>query len=131
MAFVLGFRQSPLSNMSFSSRPRWELALASAPLWPIGWLILFASAARVKLGYWPSDAHPDPTTLHWFPADFMVLPLLLFSPIAVFASVIVAIFQMADGRSGWSVCLKTMASFGVLFLWLRFDPGGFFVWWAD
>jgi hypothetical protein len=82
MAFVLGFRQSPLSNMSFPSRPRWELALASAPLWPIGWLIVFASAARVKLGYWPSYAHPDPTTLHWLPADIMVLPLLLLAPLA-------------------------------------------------
>jgi hypothetical protein len=61
-------------------RSRWALALATVPLWPIVWLLIFASAARVKLGHWPSYGQPDPKTLHWFPADLAVLPLLLLAP---------------------------------------------------
>jgi hypothetical protein len=112
-------------------RSRWALSLATVPLWPIVWLLMFASAARVKLGYWPSYDQPDPSTLHWFPADLAVLPLLLLAPIAAFTSVIVALFRWTAGRPAWSVCLMTLASFGVLLLWLAFDPGGFFNWWAD
>ena len=113
------------------ARSRWALALATVPLWPVVWLLIFASAARVKLGYWPSYNQPDPTTLHWFPADLAVLPLLLLAPIAAFTSVIVGLFRWQAGRPAWSDCLMTLASFVALFLWLSFDPGGFFIWWAD
>jgi len=101
------------------------------PLWPILWLLAFATAARVKLGYWPSYNQPDPSTL-WFTADFAVLPLLLLAPIAAFASVINALFRWQAGRPPvWSACLTTFASLVVLWLWLAVDPGGFFTWWVD
>ena len=116
---------------SVSERARSTWLLASVPVWPIVWLLLFASAARLKLGYWPSYDQPDASTLHWFPVDMAVLPLLLLAPVAAFGSVILAVFRWCKGRSDWYVCLTTLASFDVLILWLGFDPGGFFNWWAD
>jgi hypothetical protein len=57
---------------------------------------------------------PDPSTLHWFPVDMAVLPLLLLAPVAAFGSVILAVFGWRKGRSDCYVCLITLASFGVL-----------------
>jgi hypothetical protein len=116
---------------SVGKQERWTWLFVSVPMWPIVWLLLFAAAARVKLGYWPSYNQPDPSDLHWLPVDVAVLPLLLLAPITAFVSVIMAIFRWRRGRADWYVCLAALVSFGVLLLWLAYDPGGFFSWWAD
>jgi hypothetical protein len=56
---------------------RWPLALATFPVWPIFWLLLAATAARLKLGYWPSYDRPDPKTISPLILDVPVWPLLL------------------------------------------------------
>jgi hypothetical protein len=118
-----------VTNVSGRARLTW--LLVSVPVWPIGWVLLLACEARLKLGYWPRYGLPDPATLHWFPLDFAVLPLLLLAPVAACASVVMAVFRWYQDRADWYVCLTTLASFGLLLMWIKFDPGGFFSWWAD
>lgn len=112
-------------------RQRWPLLLATVPLWPIVWLMVFASSARVKLGFWPGYDHPDPSDLHWAFLDIPVLPLLLFAPVALLVSLILACRKWFVGRRDWSIFLLTVGSFVVLLLWLKIDPAGLFEWWMD
>jgi hypothetical protein len=69
--------------------------------------------------------------LNWFPADLALILLLLYAPVAMLTSLLVALFRWQAGRPAWSVCLMALGSFGVLCLWLTFDPGGLFSWMAD
>jgi hypothetical protein len=101
-------------------------------LWPIAWLVLAASAARLTLGYWPSYNRPDPKDVSALILDFPVWPLLLLSPLAVATSLIIAFRDWYCGRTAWSrVAFAAVGSFLVLVVWLRLDPGGFFEWWID
>jgi len=109
---------------------RWLLVLATVPLWPIVWLLVFATAARLKLGYWPSYDHPDPKDLHWPIPDIAVLPLLFLAPIALSVTLGGCLRAWYSRRWDWRLML-TVCSFVVFVLWLRFDPGGLFNWWAD
>jgi hypothetical protein len=113
-------------------RRRWPLLVATLPLWPIAWLLLSASAARLTLGYWPSYNRPDPKDVSPLILDVPVLPLLLLSPLAVVTSVIIAFRDWYCGRTAWSgVAFAAVGSFLVLVVWLRLDRGGFFEWWFD
>jgi hypothetical protein len=113
-----------------NSRKSWLLVLASAPVWPILWLLVFASLARVKLGFWPSYNNPDPKNLNWPIWDVPVFPLLLFAPLVLIGSLILAIYRWYTGRRDRHFLL-TLMCFLALIAWLRFDPGGFVEWWAD
>jgi hypothetical protein len=110
-------------------KERWPLVLATVPLWPIVWLILLASLARLKLGYWPSYGHPDPKDLNW-PIPDMTGPLLLLAPIAAGVALAAGIRAWYVRRWNWRFLL-TVCSFAVFVLWFLFDPGGLFEWWAD
>jgi len=113
-------------------RNRWPLVLASVPLWPIIWLVAFASLARVKLGYWPSYDHPDPDSLKgpWIILAVAELPLLLCAPLSLFVCVAGGIHAWYRRQWDWRLLL-TLVTFAVFVAWLRFDPGGLFEWWID
>jgi len=114
-----------------SERRRWPIILASAPLWPIIGIFVLASVARLKLGYWPSNSHPDPKDLFW-PVLVAVPAYLVFllAPIGLVISLIIAFISWYDGRGDWRF-LVTPVSFLLLLLWMYFDPGGLFLWWMD
>jgi len=118
-----------------SIRKTWPFLLANVPMWPILWLLVFASLARVKLGYWPSYDHPDPGSLAfpWSILDAAALPLFICAPFAVLVSVAAAVH--AWHRRRWEgrllLLLLTPATFVLFVAWLRFDPGGLFEWWID
>ena len=114
-----------------SERRRWPFILASVPLWPIIWIFVFASVARLRLGFWPSSTHPDPKDLFGFLGYFPATGnLLLVAPVGLVISLIVAFLSWYTGRRDWG-CLLTPVSFLVLVLWIYWDPGGLFVWWTD
>ena len=113
-----------------TGRPRWPIILASVPLWPILWLLVFASLARVKLGYWPAYDQPDPKTLHWQLLDVPIFPLIFLAPAALLTSLVFALYGWYAGRRDWRFLL-TVITFLILIVWLRLDPGGFFEWWID
>ena len=96
------------------------------------WLVVFATLARVKLGYWPSYGHPDPgsLTFPWTVLDIAVVPLLICAPIAILVSAAAAIHAWYRRRWDWRLLL-TVATFVAFVAWMRFDPGGLFEWWAD
>jgi hypothetical protein len=104
--------------------------MATIPAWPILWLLAFATAARLKLGVWPSAGQPDPKTLEWPLLRGLLLPLLLAAILAFLVSLVLGLRAGPTGRRG-SRFLVTVVSFAALVAWLGFDPGGFFDWWAD
>ena len=111
---------------------RWKLVLASAPLWPIAWLLVLVALVRMKYGFWPSYSHPDPDILSspLVVLDVLLLPFLLAAPAAILGSVAVTIHAFYKRR--WDWCLPLTVCCFVLFVsWLWFDPGGFLSWWAD
>ena len=111
---------------------RWPIALATFPLWPILWLVLAATAARLRLGYWPSYNRPDPQSISPLILDVPVWPLLLGSPLAVVASLLLTLRWWYVGRGDWKLNgIIAIASFAILIAWLWLDPGGFFEWWID
>ena len=111
---------------------RWPLALATFPIWPILWLLLAATAARLRLGCWPSYDRPDPKSISPLILDVPVWPLLVTSPVAVVASLLLTMRRWYVGRSDWKLTgLVAIASFAILIAWLRIDPGGLFEWWID
>jgi hypothetical protein len=120
-----------LESRSMRDRLRWPLLIASLPLWPILSLVAFGALARVKLGFWPAYDHPDPSTLHWPFFEVPMIPLLLLAAIAPFGAVMLAFRRWWVGHRDWWQFLLTVASFGILLLWVRFDPTGLFGWWAD
>jgi hypothetical protein len=104
------------------------LVLATVPLWPVVWLVVLASLARLRLGFWPSYAHPDPKDLHWPVLD---VRLLLLAPAPVLIAVGVALRRRVSGRADWRLLRWAVGSFLILVLWLVLDPGGFVEWWLD
>ena len=115
-----------------NKRRRWPVVLATVPLWPIVWLLIAATVARLRLGYWPSYNRPDPSEISLLILDVPVFPLLLASPLAVLLSLVLALRWWYVGRSDWKPTgLVAVASFLILVAWLWLDPGGFFEWWAD
>ncbi len=114
-----------------SERPKWSIVLATAPLWPIAWLIGFASLARVKLGVWPRYDQPDPQDLHWPFLDIPPLLMFLLVPVALLVLLIIVSRRWIAGHRDWTTILVAIGSFTVLVLWLRLDPGGFIEWWLD
>jgi hypothetical protein len=106
---------------------RWPLVLATLPLWPIGWVVLFASVSRLVLGYWPSYGHPDPKDL-FGPIPF--LGLILLTPLPLIAVFGAGVHARDAGRWDWRL-LVTLCSFAVFVLWFVVDPGGLGEWVAD
>jgi hypothetical protein len=106
---------------------RWSILLATVSISPICWVVLFATAARGKLGYWPSYGHPDPKDL-FGPLPFLGLILLAPLPLAA------AVFAGADAwnarRVDWRF-LVTACSTVLFILWFVLDPGGLGEWVAD
>ena len=113
-----------------SERRRWSIILASAPLWPIIYIFVLASVARLRLGFWPYWVHPDPKELFWPILGYGAIWVLVLAPIGLVISLIVAFVSWYDGRRDWRF-LVTPVSFLLLLLWMRFDPGGLFLWWMD
>ena len=115
-----------------TARKNWPVVLASIPLWPIVWMLIFATLVRVKLGHWPTYGNPDTGTWTWpwQVLDITVLVLLICAPVAVLASLAAAMHWWYARRWDWSVLL-TAPSFAVFIAWIRFDPGGLFEWWID
>jgi hypothetical protein len=114
-------------------RTRWSLALASVPLWPIGWLLLLACIVRATLGFWPTASHPDPRDVPWplfLPLDAVLIPLLVSAPLAVLASTAFTVRAWYERRWDWCLPL-TICCFVVFVAWFRLDPGGLLDWWAD
>jgi hypothetical protein len=113
-------------------RARWPLALATFPISPILWLLLAGTAARLRLGYWPSYNRPDPQSISPLLLDVPVWPLLLASPVAFVLSWLLTLHGWYVGRSDWKLNgFVAVASFAVLIAWLQVDPGGLFEWWID
>jgi hypothetical protein len=104
--------------------------MATIPVWPILWLLAFATAARIKLGVWPSPGQPDPKILEWPLLRGLLLPLLLYAILALLASLVLWLPAGLTGRRD-SRFLLTVVSFAALVAWLGFDPGGLFEWWTD
>ena len=96
--------------------------IACAPIWPIVWLLGFATTGRLKLGFWPSYSHPDPSHLHLLPLDVAILPLCLVAIIA--PPVALGLALVADAYYDGPLFVGFV-------LWMAFDPGGFFEWWLD
>ena len=115
-----------------NKRRRWPLILATVPLWPIVWLLVAATVARLKLGYWPSYNRPDASNILPVILDLPLLLLLLVSPLTVMLSLGLALRSWYVGRSDWKrLPLVTLTSFLILMAWIWFDPGRFFTWWSD
>jgi hypothetical protein len=113
-------------------KARWPLALATFPIWTIFCLLLAGTAARLRLGYWPSYDQPDPKDISPLILDLPVWPLLLGSPIVVVASLLLAMRWWYTGRNDWRRnAFVAIASFAILVAWLWVDPGGLFEWWID
>jgi hypothetical protein len=106
---------------------RWSLLLAIVAISPICWVVLFATAARVKLGYWPTYGHPDPKDLLG-PIPF--LGLILLAPLPLAAAVFAGADAWSARRFDWGG-LVTAYSFAVFVLWFVLDPGGLGEWVAD
>jgi hypothetical protein len=121
-----------VKNTRVDERRRWPLALATFPISPILWLLLAATAARLRLGQWPSYDRPDPKSISPLILDVPVWPLLLASPVAVVATLLLTLRWWYVGRSGWKLHgLLAIASFAILIAWLWVDPAGLFEWWID
>jgi hypothetical protein len=119
-------------NERVHEQRRWPLSLATFPVWPIIWLLLAATAARLRLGYWPSYNRPDPQSISPLILDVPVWPLLLFSPVAVVTSLLLTLRWWYVGRSDWKLHgLVTIDSFAIRIVWLWVDPAGLFEWWID
>jgi hypothetical protein len=106
---------------------RRSLLLATVSISPICWAVLFATAARVKLGHWPTYGHPDPKDL-FGPISF--LGLILLSPLPLAAAVVAGADAWNARRLVWSL-LVTACSFAGFVLWVVLDPGGLGEWVAD
>ena len=104
--------------------------LASVPLWPIVWLLVFASLERMKLGFWPAYDQPDPSTLHWQLLDVPIFPLIFLAPVALLTSLFFALYGWYVGRRDWRFLL-TAISYLIFTAWLSLDPGGFVECWFD
>ena len=101
------------------------------PLWPIIWIVVLASVARLKLGFWPSYDHPDPKDLHWpVLGNGEAVWLFLLALIGLVISLVATLYSWYTGRRDWRF-FPTFVSFLVLVLWIYADPGGLFSWWAD
>jgi hypothetical protein len=96
---------------------QWPWVLATVPLWPIVWLILIATIADFKLGYWPRYDHPDPKDLNWPIPDMVVGPMLFLAPVALVIALAAGIRGWYTRRWDWHLLL-TVCSFAVLVLWL-------------
>jgi len=109
--------------------------LAAIPWAPILTLFLYAIAARVKLGFWPSYGQPDLNDLNWPIVDDCVGFLLVvefgLALIAVAASVSWSLADWRKGNGGWLRRLWPVVTFAGLLAWFWFDPGGLLEWYAD
>jgi membrane-bound metal-dependent hydrolase YbcI (DUF457 family) len=92
---------------------------------------MFATAARLRLGHWPSYDHPDPTDLHMPWLDMPFLPLVVCAPLVPLIYVAIAVRRWRKGEPDWNPLLVALASFAGLALWVQLDPGGFIEWWLD
>jgi hypothetical protein len=111
------------------------LVLATIPSGPILTLFLYAVAARVKLGFWPSYDQPDPKDLNW-PVVYDCVGFVLvvgfgLALIAVAASLSWSLVDWRKGHGRWLFRLWPVVTFAGLLAWFWFDPGGLLEWYAD
>lgn len=106
---------------------RWPIVLATVPLWPIGWVALLASVARLLLGHWPSYGHPDPKDVF---GPIPILGLIVLTPLPLIDVFGAGLHARGTRRCDWRILL-TVCSFAVFVLWFVFDPWGLGDWMAD
>ena len=107
--------------------------IAGFPVLWLGAFYNYVMMARLHLGYWPQYNRPDPKRLGWsIPHDLLWLGLA-YCPYVWLVALCVVLFARfrSDAFPVWYAVVILWLSMALYFLFLSYDPGNFFDWFAD